>query len=90
MILFFRIGIMGVLWTTVLNSYIAYFINSYFSAELLSYPTKEQIKDIMPIFIVFILMGSLVYFSGTVLPDNYFIKLLAQIFIGFVTIHRNK
>jgi len=30
-------------------------------------------------------MGTLVYFSGTVLPDNYFIKLLVQIFIGVVT-----
>ncbi len=77
--------IMGLLWVAALNLYIAYFINSYFSAELLSYSTKEQIKDIMPIFIVSILMGTLVYFSGTVLPDNYFIKLVVQIFVGIVT-----
>jgi len=84
-VLFFKLGIMGLLWTVVFNSYIAYFINSYFSAELLSYPTKEQIKDITPIFIVSILMGTLVYFSGTMLPDNNLVKLLAQIFIGVVT-----
>ena len=76
---------MELLWTAVLNSYIAYFINSYFSAELLSYSTKEQIKDIMPIFIVSILMGTLVYFSGTILPDNNLVKLIVQIFIGVVT-----
>jgi len=84
-VLLLKLGIMGLLWAAVLNSYVAYFINSYFSAELLSYSTKEQIKDIMPIFIVSILMGTLVYFSGTVLPHNYFIKLLVQIFIGVVT-----
>ena len=84
-VLFFKLGIMGLLWTTVLNSYIAYFINSYFSAELLSYSTKEQIKNIMPIFIVSVLMGIIVYFSGAVLPDNYFIKLVVQIFIGVMT-----
>ena len=67
---------MGVLWTTVLNSYIAYFINSYFSAELLPYSTKEQIKDIIPIFIVSVLPRIIVCFSGTVLPDNYFIKIV--------------
>ena len=67
---------MGLLWAAVLNSYIAYFINSYYSADLLSYSTFEQIKDITPIFIVSILMGTLVHLSGTVLPDNYFIKLL--------------
>jgi len=39
----------------------------------------------MPIFIVSVLMGTLVYFSGTMLPDNYFIKLVVQIFVGIVT-----
>ena len=85
MILFFRIGIIELIWTAVFNSYIAYFINSYFSAELLSYSTKEQIKDIIPIFIVSMLMGSLVYFSGPMLPDNNLVKIIAQIFIGVVT-----
>lgn len=75
---------MKLLCITVLNSYSAYFLNSYFSAELLPYFKKEQIKNIMPIFIVSILMGILVYFSRTVLPDNYFIKLIVQIFIGVV------
>jgi O-antigen/teichoic acid export membrane protein len=84
-VLYFKLGIMGLLWTAVLNSYIAYFINSYFSAELLSYSTKEQIKDITPIFIVSILMGTLVYFSGAMLPANDLVKLVAQIFIGVVT-----
>jgi len=84
-VLFLKLGIIGLLWAAVLNSYIAYFINSYFSAELLSYSTKEQIKDIMPIFIVSILMGTLVYFSGTMLLANNLVKLVAQIFIGVVT-----
>ena len=61
---------MGLLWTAVLNSYL--------SAELLSYSTFEQIKDIMPIFIV-----SLVYFSGTMLHDNNLVKLIAQVFIRY-------
>jgi len=61
---------MGLLWVAVSNSFIAYFINSYFSAELLSYLTKEQLKDIMPIFIVSASMESLMYFSRTMLPDN--------------------
>ena len=70
---------MGLLWTAVFNLYVAYFINSYFSAELLAYSNFEQIKDIMPIFIV-----SLVYFSGTMLPDNNLAKLIAQVFIRYL------
>ena len=76
---------MGLLWAEVLNPYIAYFINSYFLVELLSYSTKEQIKDITPIFIVSMLMVTLVYFSGMILSDNNLVKLIAQIFIGVVT-----
>lgn len=36
-------------------------------------------------FIVSVLMGIIVYFSGTILPDNYFIKLVTQILLGGVT-----
>jgi len=81
-VMFFGFGIKGLLWSAVLNSYIAYFINSYFSAELLAYSTKEQIKDIMPIFIVSIIMGIIVYLSGVILANNYLKKLIIQIIIG--------
>jgi len=30
-------------------------------------------------------MGSLVYFSGPMLPDNNLVKLIAQIFIGVIS-----
>ena len=36
----------------------------------------------MPIFIVSVLMGIIVYFGGTMLPDNNLVKLVVQIFIG--------
>ena len=36
----------------VLTSFIAYFLNSYYSANLINYPTSEQIKDILPTFLI--------------------------------------
>lgn len=81
-VMFFRFGIIGLLWATVLNSYVAYFINSYFSAKLVDYSTKQQIKDILPIFIISILMGFIVYISGLVLPENNTIKLIVEIIVG--------
>lgn len=84
-VMFMGFGIKGLLWAAVLNSYIAYFINSYFSAELLAYSTKQQIRDIMPIFTAAILMGVIVYISGLVLPDNNLVKLIAEIIIGFLS-----
>ncbi len=33
----------------VLISFIAYFLNSYYSANLINYPTSEQIKTYYPL-----------------------------------------
>jgi O-antigen/teichoic acid export membrane protein len=84
-VLFLKLGIIGLLWSAVLGSYISYFINSYYSAELLSYSTIEQIKDVIPVFIISILMSIVVYFSGVILPNNNLIKLVVQFIIGVIT-----
>lgn len=46
------LGIECMLWGSVLNSFVAYFLNSYYSADLINYPTVKQIKDILPTFCV--------------------------------------
>ena len=81
-VMFWGLGIKGLLWAAVFNSFISYFVNSFFSVKLLDYSTKEQIKDVMPSFIASIFMGITVYFSGLFLPTNYIIKLIAEIIIG--------
>lgn len=82
-VLFLKLGIIGLLWAKVLNSYISYFINSYYSSELLEYSTIEQIKDITPAFIMSIIMGIIVYFSGVIIPgSNLLIKFMFQFIIG--------
>lgn len=45
-------GIEYMLWGSVFTSFIAYFLNSYYSAILINYSTKDQIKDILPTFAV--------------------------------------
>jgi len=83
-VIFFRLGIIALLWTSAINSYLAYFINSFYSAQLLSYSTKDQIKDITSIFIISILMGVIVFMAGIVISNNNLIKLLSQIIIGIL------
>lgn len=46
------------LWGSVLNSFVAYFLNSYYSADLINYPTVKQIKDILPTFCVSIAVAA--------------------------------
>lgn len=83
-VLYFKLGIMGLVWALVINSYIAYFLNSHYSSELLNYSTMQQIRDITPAFIASIVMGIIVYLSEGILPSSNFIRLLLQAFIGVI------
>lgn len=82
LVVLLKLGIITLLWTSVINSVISYFINSYYSAQLLSYSTRDQIKDITLIFVISAVMGLGVYISGTVISDNNIVKLFIQIIMG--------
>lgn len=66
----------------MVNSLVAYYLNSYWSGKLIGYPMLEQISDIMPSFGIAFVIGVVVYFSGQFLPYGYFPKLCLQILIG--------
>lgn len=77
-VIVYGFGIYGLLWVAVINSYISYFINSYYSLELLGYSTYQQIMDILPSLIASILMGISVYLIGNVLPVTDLVELVLQ------------
>ncbi|MEK5208044.1 lipopolysaccharide biosynthesis protein [Psychrobacillus sp. FSL H8-0510] len=82
--LYLNLGILGLIWTAIIDSFISLFINTYFSARLIDYSTKNQFKDLAPMFFISILMGALVFLAGYILPNLPFIKLICQIFIGII------
>ena len=65
----------------VFTSFFAYFLNSYYSAGLILYPTIEQIKDIFPTFIISIIVAGVMW-SLSFIPMSYYILLPIQIIIG--------
>jgi hypothetical protein len=77
-----RIMILGM----CVNSFIAYYLNSYYSGRLINYPMKEQVEDILPGFLLALFMGGLVFFSGWILPVNYLSKLVIQLLIGVIIV----
>lgn len=77
--IFFSIEYM--LWGSVLTSFIAYFLNSYYSANLINYPTKDQIKDILPTFLVSF-VTALAMWSLTLFPLSYWLLLPLQCLMG--------
>jgi len=83
-VLLFKLGIMGLIWALVITSFIAYFLNSYYSAELLDYSTMQQIIDVTPAFIASVVMAIIVFFSQYILPNSNLAKLCLQTIIGIV------
>lgn len=71
------------LWGSVCTSLIAYFLNSYYSANLISYPTKEQIKDILPTFLISFVTAAAMW-SLTLLSISNWLLLPLQCLLGII------
>ena len=69
------------LWGSVCTSLIAYFLNSYYSADLINYPTKEQIKDILPTFLISFVTAAAMWIL-TLLPLSNWLLLPLQCLLG--------
>jgi len=76
-------GIEFMLLGSVFTSFVAYFLNSYYSAELVNYSSWSQIKDILPTFIVSFLVA-FVMWSFTFLNYSVWITLPVQCVIGLL------
>jgi O-antigen/teichoic acid export membrane protein len=54
----FNFGIMGLVWSSVINSIIGLIINTHYSGKFLNYPTIRQFRDLLPtILVVFATVG---------------------------------
>ena len=71
------------LWGSVCTSLIAYFLNSYYSANLINYPTREQIKDILPTFLVSFATAAAMW-SLTLLSLSNWLLLPLQCLLGII------
>ncbi len=75
-------GIELMLALGIVNTWIAYYINSYWSGKLANYPMKEQFLDILPSMIIAFVSALIVYFAGLLLPLGYFAKLVLLTLLG--------
>jgi teichuronic acid exporter len=66
----------------IMNSYISYYINSYWSGKFINYGIKEQLKDILPSFLLAIVMAAIIFVLGYFLKTSFFIILIVQVISG--------
>jgi O-antigen/teichoic acid export membrane protein len=72
-------GIKILIICMIINSIIAYFLNSFWSGRMVSYPFKEQIFDIAPSFFIALIIGLSVYCIGLLLPIQPPLALIIEI-----------
>ena len=75
-------GIKMMIAGMMVNTLIAYYLNSYWSGKKIGYSFTQQVKDILPSFFLALSMGVLVYLLGELLPFSYPVKLIIQIVFG--------
>lgn len=77
------IGMYWMLVSSVLISWVALFLNSYYSGKKFNYTWWMQLKDIAPSFMIAFAMAIPVYFLSF-LPISLYLILPIQIVVGFV------
>lgn len=75
-------GIMGLIIGRIIVGWFAFILNIHYSGKQINYTVIEQLKDLLPYFILSIIMAVSVYFLGTTLGDNYNLKLFVEITAG--------
>jgi O-antigen/teichoic acid export membrane protein len=78
-----QFGILALLYGQVIISVLAFFINSYYSGKFINYPAAQQIKDIIPILVLSVIAGGIVWFLDTIFFNE--VLDLIRILLGGVT-----
>lgn len=79
------LNIYWMLWGSVFTGFIAYYLNAFYSGRFLNYSIWEQIKDILPSFIVAIMMA-LVVFAMSFINLPSLVLLILQLVAGVVLV----
>lgn len=56
-----QFGIIGLIWGQLINSILAFFINTHYSGKFLDYSAWQQIKDILPLIMLAFAAGVIVW-----------------------------
>lgn len=80
----YRWGIEAMIYGQIVASFLAYYLNSYYTGKLLDYPITEQLQDILPTLGLASVMGFGVYMLKYSALTNQTALLLVQIISGIV------
>lgn len=77
----FRIGVMAMVCGQAIVSIVCVIVNTWPNRRLLNYTIEQQVRDILPAFVLAAGMGALILIMNLVIANSY-VQLGAQILIG--------
>lgn len=81
----FPFGLVAIVWTTVVVSFLALVINTMFSSKMIHYTMLQQFRDMTPVFIISGLTFLLMSYMLSVLENfSMYLQLLIPILCGIV------
>jgi O-antigen/teichoic acid export membrane protein len=75
-------GIPAMIYGLILFSVVSCYLSSYYTGELIGYPLQEQLRDILPYFIISGLMGIVIYALDFLPFPNHWSMLLVNVVTG--------
>ena len=75
-------GIKAMILGMILLSFFAYYLNSYWSGRLINYSWFDQIKDVLPSFMIAAVMSAIVFIEGIFFRLPPLPMLLVQVMTG--------
>ena len=85
--------IVGVIWGIhamilgmIIQTLIAYYLNSYYSGRFIGYSTLQQVKDVLPSFIFALAINAVVYSLNYILSFEAWTMLIIEIALGGILV----
>jgi O-antigen/teichoic acid export membrane protein len=75
-------GIRNMLWGMIVMALIGYFLNSYYTGKFIKYKTLEQIRDVLPSFLVAAATGLIVFMASRFVMLSPIPLLSLQVLMG--------
>lgn len=84
-IIAFRFGIYGLVWSSVVTSFLSLLINTYYSSNLISYTTKNQLLDMFPTFCISLLVYIIMTYLVSLLQIySMYLQIFLPVIVGFL------
>jgi O-antigen/teichoic acid export membrane protein len=81
----FQFGIYGLVWSSVVTSFLSLIINTHYSSDLINYTTKNQLLDMLPTFLVSVVIFIIMtYFVRLLETYSIYLQIILPTLVGFL------